>query len=144
MTWLRRVKGAGENRVCQDHAPIVHIATGERWLYLCFRRIIGWSIQATLHRDLVINAVLMAVWNRNPEEVVVIHADQGSQSGSDDWVRFCRDHGLERSMSRRGNCYENAAMESFFSSLKRERVRRRPYRTRAEPGSDIFDYIEVF
>jgi putative transposase len=111
---------------------------------LCSRRIIGWSMQATLHRDLVIKALLMAVWNRNPEEVVVIHSDQGSHFGSDDWVRFCRDHGQEWSMSRRGNCYDNAAMESFFPSLKKERVRRRLYRTRAEARSDIFDYIEAY
>jgi putative transposase len=158
-TYGRPSKGA-DNLLNQDFSTtgidqawvtdITHVATGEGWLYLCVvmdlcsRRIIGWSMQATLHRDLVIKALLMAVWNRNPEEVVVIHSDQGSQFGSDDWVRFCRDHGLERNMSRRGNCYDNAAMESFFSSLKKERVRPRPYRTRAEAQPDIFDYIEAF
>jgi putative transposase len=86
----------------------------------------------------------MAVWNRKPEDVVIIHSDQGSQFGSDDWIKFCKDHDLERSMSRRGNCYDNAAMESFFSSLKKERVRRKYYRTRDKAKADVFDYIEAF
>jgi putative transposase len=129
---------------------ITYVPTKEGWLYLaavmdlCSRRIVGWSMGASLHRDLVIQALLMAVWNRRPKNIVLVHSNQGSQFGSDDWVRFCRDHGLERSMSRRGNCYDNAAIESFFGSLKKERVRRRSYQTRAGARADIFDYIEVF
>lgn len=129
---------------------ITYIRTYEGWLYLAVvmdlhsRMIIGWSMKATLARDLVLDALLMAVWRRNPKRDVIVHSDQGSQYGSDDWGRFCKDHKLQPSMSRRGNCYDNAAMESFFSSLKKERIKRRIYQTREEARSDIFDYIEVF
>ena len=108
------------------------------------RKVVGWSMQATLVRDLVLDAILMAVWRRKPEPGLVIHSDQGSQYGSDDWHRFCRAHGLRPSMSRRGNCWDNAVAESFFSSLKKERVRRRIYATREEAKTDLFDYIEMF
>ena len=90
---------------------ITYISTREGWLYLaavmdlCSRRIVGWSMEASLHRDLVIQALLMAVWNRNPQKVVLIHLDQGSQFGNEDWIRFCIEHDLER--SRRGNCCGN-------------------------------------
>jgi putative transposase len=108
---------------------ITHIRTLEGWLYvavvmdLCSRRIVGWSMQSTMHRDLVIQALLAAKWLRHPASAVIIHSDQGAQYGSDDWVRFCRDNAFVPSMSRRGNCYDNAAVESFFASLKKERVR---------------------
>jgi putative transposase len=105
--------------------------------------IVGWSMKSTLHRDLVLDALLMAVWRRKPENPIV-HSDQGSQYGSDDWMMFCKEHGLDPSMSRRGNCYDNAVAESFFSSLKKERIRRRIYSTRDDAKSDIFDYIELF
>jgi putative transposase len=108
------------------------------------RKIIGWSMKPTLHRELVIDALLMAVWRRRPKETVLVHSDQGSQYGSDDWQRFCKEHHLEPSMSRRGNCWDNAVAESFFSSLKKERIRRRIYRTRELAKADIFDYIEMF
>jgi putative transposase len=78
------------------------------------------------------------------DSFVIIHSDQGAQYASDDWVRFCDEHDLVRSMSRRGNAYDNAAVESFFASLKKERVRRRTYRTIAEARADLFDHIEVF
>jgi len=129
---------------------ITYIRTWEGWLYLAAvmdlasRRIIGWSMQRTIHRDLVLQALLSAVWRRRPQQPVIVHSDQGSQYASDDWVRFCDEHNLVRSMSRRGNAYDNAAMESFFASLKKERVRRRTYRTIAEARADVFDYIEVF
>tara|TARA_B100000614_G_scaffold255556_1_gene272767 strand:+ start:767 stop:1369 length:603 start_codon:yes stop_codon:yes gene_type:complete len=129
---------------------ITYVRTFEGWLYLAVvmdlysRRIIGWSMQKTLHRDLVLQALLMAIWRRQTRPGLIIHSDQGSQFSSDDWVRFCDEHGLQRSMSRRGNCYDNAAVEAFFSSLKKERIRRRVYRTRAQARADIFDYIEVF
>ena len=101
-------------------------------------------MQPTLERNLVLNAVLMAVWKRRPKKEVIVHSDQGSQYGSDDWIRFSRDHNLKPIMSRRGNCYDNAVAESFFSSLKKERVRRKIYKTRREARTDLFDYIEVF
>ena len=96
-------------------------------------------MKSTLHRDLVLDALLMAVWRRKPENSVVVHSDQGSQYGSDDWMRFCKEHGLDPSMSRRGNCYDNAVAESFFSSLKKERIRRRIYNTRDDAKIDVFD-----
>ena len=113
---------------------ITYIRTHEGWLYLAVvmdlysRRIIGWSMQDSLHRDLVIQALLTAIWKRRPKNRVLIHSDQGGQYDSGDWIRFCRDNGLKRSMSRRGNCWDNAAMESFFGSLKKERIRRKTYR----------------
>jgi len=129
---------------------ITYLRTHEGWLYLAVvldlysRRVVGWSMQPTLARGLVIDALLMAVWQRRPKAQVIIHADQGSQCGSDDWIRFCRDYQLVPSMSRRGNCHDNAVAESFFSSLKKERVRRRIYGTRDEARSDVFDFIERF
>ena len=129
---------------------ITYVRTHEGWLYIAVvmdlysRKIIGWSMQPTLHRDLVIQALFAALWRRKPKHPVIIHSDQGSQYGSEDWSKFCRDNGFIPSMSRRGNCYDNAAVESCFASMKKERVRRRRYRTREEAKADIFDYIEVF
>ena len=129
---------------------ITYIRTWEGWRYLAVvmdlasRRIIGWSMHRTMHRDLVVPALRSAVWRRRPTGAVLIHSDQGSQYASDDWIRFCNEHHLKRSMSRRGNAYDNAAVESFFASLKKERVRRRTYRTIAEARTEVVDYIEVF
>ena len=129
---------------------ITYIRTWPGWLYLavvidlCSRRVVGWSMKSTLSRELVLDALLMAVWKRKPKGEVIVHSDQGSQYGSDDWLRFCRSHRLVPSMSRRGNCYDNAVAESFSSSLKKERVRKKIYRTRDQARSDLFDYIEVF
>ncbi|MDC7226029.1 MAG: IS3 family transposase [Spirochaetales bacterium] len=129
---------------------ITYIPTSEGWLYLavvmdlCSRRIVGWSMQNTLHRDIVVQALLSAFWRRRPKNKVIIHSDQGTQYSSDDWNRFCKNNNFIQSMSRRGNCYDNAAVESFFNSLKKERTRRRKYLTREEARNDIFDYIEVF
>ncbi len=129
---------------------ITYIRTFEGWLYLAVvvdlfsRNVIGWSMKSALTRDLVLDALLMAVWRRRPQHPVIVHSDQGSQYGSDDWMRFCKEHNLIPSMSRRGNCFDNAVVESFFSSLKKERIRRRIYRTREEARADVFDYIEGF
>jgi putative transposase len=129
---------------------ITYIRTWQGWLYLAVvidlhsRVVVGWSMKPTLARTVVLDALLMAVWRRKPTDPVVVHSDQGSQYGSDDWRRFCREHNLTPSMSRRGNCYDNAVAESFFSSLKKERVRKKIYRTRADARADLFDYIEVF
>jgi putative transposase len=112
---------------------ITYIRTWQGWLYLAAvmdlhsRKIVGWSMKSSLERSLVLDAILMAVWRRKPTGKVLIHSDQGSQYGSDDWARFCRSHGLEPSMSRRGNCWDNAVAESFFSSLKKERIRNQIY-----------------
>lgn len=129
---------------------ITYIRTWQGWLYLAVvmdlfaRKVVGWSMKPTLARELVLDAILMAVWRRKPKQSVIIHSDQGTQYGSDDWLRFCRDHDLEPSMSRRGNCWDNAVVESFFSSLKKERIKKRIYKTRDLARADVFDYIEVF
>ena len=108
------------------------------------RKVVGWSMKPTLAKELVVDALLMAVWRRKPQHQVLVHSDQGSQYGSDAWLRFCREHNLQPSMSRRGNCWDNAVAESFFSSLKKERIKKRIYKTRDLARADVFDYIEVF
>ena len=129
---------------------ITYIRTYEGWLYLAVvidlysRAVVGWSMKPTMATDIVLDALLMAVWRRKPKQPVIIHSDQGSQFSSDDFARWCKDHRLIPSMSRRGNCYDNAVAESFFSSLKKERVKRKIYSTRAEAKSEIFEYIEIF
>jgi putative transposase len=128
---------------------ITYVRTWEGWPYLAVvidlysRRIIGWSTKPTLARELVLDAILMAVRRRKPKKTL-IHSDQGSQFGSDAWRRFCREHHLEPSMSRRGNCWDNAVAESFFSSLKKERIKKRIYKNRDIAKAEIYDYIEVF
>ena len=129
---------------------ITHIRTHEGWLYLAVvldlfsRRVIGWSMQPRITSELVVDALLMAVWRRKPGGNVLVHSDQGSQYTSQDWTSFLKAHGLEGSMSRRGNCRDNAVAESFFQLLKRERVKRKIYNTRDDARADIFDYIELF
>lgn len=129
---------------------ITYIRTQEGFSYLAVvidlysRRVVGWSMQSRQTTDIVLQALLMAVWRRTPKDRVLIHSDQGSQFTSRDWASFLRAHNLEHSMSRRGNCHDNAVAESFFNLLKRERIRRRTYKTRAEARQDVFDYIEMF
>ncbi|MDV1745362.1 MULTISPECIES: IS3 family transposase [Enterobacteriaceae] len=129
---------------------ITYIRTWQGWLYLAVvidlfaLNVVGWSMKPTLSRELALDALMMAVWRRKPDGEVIVHSDQGSQYGSDDWQRFCRANNLAPSMSRRGNCWDNAVAESFFSSLKKERIRKRIYKTRDLARADIFDYIEVF
>lgn len=129
---------------------ITYIRTWQGWLYLAVvmdlyaRKIVGWSMKPTLVREIVLDALLMALWRRKPQRPVLVHSDQGTQYGSDEWRRFCQTNGLEPSMSRRGNCWDNAVAESFFSSLKSERIRKRIYKTREMARADVFDYIEMF
>jgi len=129
---------------------ITYIKTYEGWLYLAViidlysRRVIGWSMQSRMKMDLVLSALLMAVWRRKPKSKVIIHSDQGSQFTSLEWQSFLKTHNLEASMSRRGNCYDNAVAESFFHLLKSERIRRKTYATRKEARQDVFNYIELF
>lgn len=128
---------------------ITYIRTWQGWLYLAVvldlfsRRIVGWAARPTLHRELVLDAVLMAVRRRRPRGTL-IHSDQGSQYGSDAWRRFCRSNLLTPSMSRRANCWDNAVAESFFSSLKKERVKKHIYKTRDLATKDVADYIDSF
>ncbi|AXD03609.1 IS3 family transposase [Salmonella enterica subsp. enterica] len=129
---------------------ITYIRTHEGWLYLAVvvdlfsRKVIGWSMQPRMTKEIVLNAILMALWRRNPQKAVLVHSDQGSQYTSYEWQSFLKSHGLEGSMSRRGNCHDNAVAESFFQLLKRERIKKKIYGTREEARSDIFDYIEMF
>ena len=129
---------------------ITYIKTREGWLYLAIvldlfsRKVIGWSMQPEMKTDLVIRALLMALWRRRPKQDVYVHSDQGSQYTSEAFQTFLTAHGLIGSMSRRGQCLDNAVAESFFGSLKTERVKRKIYATRDEARSDLFDYIEMF
>jgi putative transposase len=131
-------------------ADFTYIWTGEGWLYvsavidLFSRRVVGWSMSATMTAQLVADALLMAVWRRGKPRELLHHSDQGSQYSSEQFQRLIADSGIVCSMSRSGNVWDNAAMESFFSSLKTERTARKTYRTRNEAKADVFDYIECF
>jgi putative transposase len=129
---------------------ITYVRTAEHWLYLCVvidlhsRVVVGWSMSHRQDRQLVIQAVLMALWQRTDPTPVVLHSDRGTQFTSEEYQRFLAGHNIVCSMSAVGSCADNAAAESFFGVLKRERVNRRRYTTRAEARADIFDYIERF
>jgi len=131
-------------------ADITYIRTGEGWLYLAAvmdlysMAIVGWSMSARLNREIVVKALMMAIWRRNPSGGLLHHSDRGSQYASADFQALLAAHGIACSMSGTGSCYDNAAMESWFGLLKRERVNRRRYRTRKEARLDVFDYIERF
>jgi putative transposase len=128
---------------------ITYIRRWQGWLYLAVvmdlfsRKIIGWSTGPTIHRELALDAVLMAVHRRRPRRTLV-HSDQETQYGSDVWRRFCRSNNLLPSMSRRTNCWDNAVAESFFSSLKKERIKKQIYRDRELAMTDVTDYIVTF
>jgi len=128
---------------------ITYIRTWQGWLYLAIvmdlfsRRVVGWATSATIHREVVLDALVKAVRTRRPRGAI-IHSDQGTQFGSDAWKRFCKGNGLKPSMSRRGNCWDNAVAESFFSSLKKERIKKHIYKNRELAIADIADYIESF
>ena len=127
-----------------------YIRTHDGWLYLTVvidlfsRQVVGWSMKANPKADLVIDALLMALWRRKPKARVLVHSDQGVQYTCSDWRRFLINNNLEASMSRKGNCHDNAVAESFFSLLKTERIKRKIYNTRAEARADIFNYIELY
>ena len=108
------------------------------------RRVVGWSMNAAMTAQLVTDALVMAIWRRGKPDALLHHSDRGSQYTSEQFQRLMADHGVICSMSRSGNVWDNAAMESFFSSLKTERIARKLYRTRDEAKADVFDYIERF
>ena len=130
-------------------ADITYIATDQGWLYLATvmdlfsRRIVGWSMQPRMKTDLVADALKMALTRRRPGAGLLHHSDRGSQFTSADYQKLLAAHGIQVSMSRTGNCYDNAVMESFFATLKTECIDRR-YATRQEARACIFDYIEVW
>lgn len=146
------------NRLQQDFAvdranahwasDITCIGTRQGWLYLAVvmdlysRRIVGWAMDRRTGRQLVVDALTMALDQRDAPRIH--HSDRGPQYTSDDFRNLLNRHGIDCSMSGKGSCYDNAPVESFFSLLKRERVRRQTYATREEAKSDVFDYIECF
>ena len=131
-------------------ADITYLRTEEGWLYLACvmdlgsRRIVGWSMGDHMRASLVCDALTSAYWSRKPEAGRIMHSDRGSQYASDAHRRLLDEYGMVQSMSRRGNCWDNAAMESFFKTLKVERVNRVRYGTRAEARLDIVNWIEGF
>lgn len=144
----RQFEAAGPNQ--KWVADFTYIRTGEVWLYLAVvldlfsRRAVGWSMSAQMTAQFVLDALMMAVWRRGKPKALMHHSDQGSQYSSEEFQRLLAEQNITCSMSRRGDCWDNAAMESFFSTLKLERVNRRRYATRDEARADLFDYIERF
>jgi putative transposase len=131
-------------------ADITYIPTGEGWLYLATvmdlysRMIIGWALRERMETRLVEDAMRSALQRRQPGQEIIHHSDRGSQYASESYQKLLADHGVVGSMSRRGNCYDNAVMESFFHSLKVECVHDRRHETREEARRDLFDWIECF
>jgi len=129
-------------------ADFTYIWTAEGWLYVAVvidlysRRVVGWSMRASMTTDLVAEALTMALYRRGKPDALMHHSDRGSQYTSEQFQRLMTDHGIACSMSRAGNCWDNAATESFFSSLKIERTARKTYRSRDEAKADVFDYVE--
>jgi putative transposase len=147
-TLARSFESAAPNR--KWIADFTYIWTAEGWLYvaavldLFSRRVVGWSMSAQMTAQLVTDALLMALWRRGKPNALLHHSDRGSQYTSEQFQKLLAGHGVTCSMSRSGNVWDNAAMESFFSSLKTERIARKTYRTRHDAKADVFDYIERF
>lgn len=131
-------------------ADITYIWTQQGWLYLavvmdlCSRKVVGWSMSSRMTAQLVCDALTMAIWNRQPSAGLIHHSDRGSQYASNAFCKLLKDHQFTGSMSRKGNCWDNAVVESFFGSLKQERVHWRHYQTRYEAQQDILQYITMF
>ena len=131
-------------------ADITYLWTQEGWIYIAAvldlfsRRVVGWSLANHMREELVSNALSMAVARRRPPRELLHHSDRGSQYASENYQQLLRDSGIIVSMSRRGNCWDNAVMERFFGSLKSERTDRKEYLTREQAKNDVIDYIEMF
>lgn len=131
-------------------SDVTFIPTRQGWLYLAVmidlfsRAVVGWSMSNRLTRALVVDALKMAIARRRPTPSVIVHSDQGSQYASGEYQRFLAAHGMVCSMSRKGHCWDNAPAESFFHTLKTERIHHEDYRTRADAQRSIFQYIETF
>ena len=129
---------------------ITYIPTGEGWLYLavildlCSRFAVGWAMSERITDDLTLNALGMALARRHPSQGLLHHSDRGSQYASDDYQRVLEQHGIVCSMSRRGDCWDNAVAESFFATLKVELVHGATWATRAAARTELFDYLELF
>ena len=131
-------------------ADITYIATAEGWLYLavvidlCSRKIVGWATSDSLAAELCVRTLETAIRQRRPQNAVLHHSDRGVQYACDAYQELLTRHGLQPSMSRRGNCYDNAVTESFFGTLKTELVHHQHYATREAARQSLFEYIEVF
>jgi putative transposase len=131
-------------------ADFTYVWTAEGWLYVAVvldlfsRRVVGWSMSATMTAHMVTDALMMAIWRRGKPDALLHHSDRGSQYSSETFQKLIADNGVTCSMSRSGNVWDNAVMESFFSSLKTERIARKVYRTRDQARADVFDYVECF
>ena len=131
-------------------SDITYIWTNEGWLYLCIvldlfsRKVVGWAMSQNIDTQLVMDSFTMAVLTRNPGKGLIFHSDRGVQYASHDFRKLLKDNHAVQSMSRKGNCWDNACAESFFSTLKNEEVFHKNYRTRKEARSSIFEYIAVF
>lgn len=129
---------------------ITYIDTEEGWLYLAVvidlfsRQIVGWAMDKHMKAELVNSALLKAIWKRKPACGLVWHTDRGSQYASDSHRAIIKEHGIVQSMSRKGNCWDNAVSESFFHTLKTELIYHIKFKTREEAKQAIFEYIEVF
>ena len=159
-TESRHSHAVAPNRLAQQFAvplpnrvwggDMTFIATAQGWLYLavvldlCARRVVGWSMRERLDQVLVLEALRMAIGRRQPPRGLLHHSDQGRQYAGGEYQRLLSRHGMVASMSRKGNCYDNACVESFFSTLKNELVLGRTYRNRDEARREVFDYIETF
>ena len=131
-------------------SDITYIWTQEGWLYLTVfidlfsRKVVGWNMSSRMKADTVVNALTMAIWQRRPKAGLIVHSDRGSQYASKKYHRLLSSKGYIGSMSRKGDCWDNAVAESFFSRLKEERIRWRYYQTRLEAKQDILNYITMF
>ena len=131
-------------------ADLSYLPTDEGWLYLAAikdmatRQIVGWSMADHLRAGLCVDALVMALQRYRPPEGLIHHSDRGVQYAAEPYRQVLERHGITQSMSRRGNCLDNAPMESFFASLKKEHVHHARFRTREEARAAVFDYIEVF
>jgi transposase InsO family protein len=129
---------------------ITYLLTGEGWLYLavvldlCSRAVVGWSMANHMRAELVNQALSMALYQRQPAAGLIMHTDRGSQYGADSYRQLLRQHGIEPSMSRKGNCWDNAVAESFFHTLKTELTYLEEYDTHEDAQTAVFEYIEVF
>jgi putative transposase len=131
-------------------ADISYLPTDEGWLYLAVvedlatREVVGWSMADHLRSGLCVDALVMALQHRRPGPGLIHHSDRGVQYAAEPYRKVLKRHGIEQSMSRKGNCLDNAPMESFFASLKKEHVHHVRFRTRAEARAAVFEYVEVF
>jgi transposase InsO family protein len=129
---------------------ITYLPTGEGWLYLaivlalCSRAVVGWSMANHMRAELVNQALSMALYQRQPAAGLIMHTDRGSQYGADSYRQLLSQHGIEPSMSRKGNCGDNAVAESFFHTLKTELTYLEEYDTHEDAQTAVFEYIEVF